>query len=356
MKRGRVNFVCDGGFGSTGKGKLCGHLAETFDVDVAIVSNGSQAGHTAEKRDGQMVMTQQVPIALAMGLCPVGLIGPGARIDLDILAREVENFKLSSAKLRIHPHAAIIDPRHKDVEALVTKRIASTMKGNGACQADKVLRDFRLQLACHIDWLRPYLDDTAHMLHKVLASGGTVMSEMSQGFGLDLDYGFYPYVTGQHCTPMAEAARIGVSHKDVGDVYMCMRTFPIRVGNVQGGNSGPIYEDQEELTWEQVTEISGSPKPLLERTTVTNRVRRVFSWSQQAFDQAMRHIRPDYIFLNFVNYLDHTLYQQAGHRPMNELGRAETFVRSLYTETMLRDARLTMLGTGPGRSDMLFLR
>ena len=69
------------------------------------------------------------------------------------------------------------------------------------------------------------------------------------------------------------------------------RTYPIRVG----GTSGPGYLDQEELSWEQV----GQPE---ERTTVTNRIRRVFEFSAMQIAEAIRQSGPNEIFLNFCNY------------------------------------------------------
>ena len=71
------------------------------------------------------------------------------------------------------------------------------------------------------------------------------------------------------------------------------RTLPIRVG----GTSGDCYADQEELTWE---ELDLPP----ERTTVTNRVRRIFTYSKMQIEEACWWCRPDLVFLNFANYVD----------------------------------------------------
>jgi adenylosuccinate synthase len=87
---------------------------------------------------------------------------------------------------------------------------------------------------------------------------------------------------------------------------MTMRTYPIRVGNIykndhptEGmiGWSGPWYHDQRELQWR---DLGLSP----ETTTVTKRPRRVASFSFVQYRTAVRALRPDYVFLNFVNYMD----------------------------------------------------
>lgn len=69
------------------------------------------------------------------------------------------------------------------------------------------------------------------------------------------------------------------------------RVHPIRVG----GNSGPCYPDQTEITW---SDLGIEP----ELTTVTQRVRRVFTWSQQQIEEAISVCCPTDVFLNFCNY------------------------------------------------------
>jgi len=62
------------------------------------------------------------------------------------------------------------------------------------------------------------------------------------------------------------------------------------------GYSGPCYDDQEETTWK---EIGVEP----EYTTVTNLERRVFTFSWRQYKQAIWRCEPDYLFVNFCNYL-----------------------------------------------------
>jgi len=66
---------------------------------------------------------------------------------------------------------------------------------------------------------------------------------------------------------------------------------PIRVG----GNSGGFYSDQEEIKFGDIGQKD-------EFTTVTGRLRRVFTWSQLQIEEAVMACQPDIVFLNFCNY------------------------------------------------------
>ena len=126
--------------------------------------------------------------------------------------------------------------------------------------------------------------------------------EVPQGFSLGLNQQFFPYSTSRECSVMAGLNDACINPYYLGKVSMSIRTFPIRVGNIHDehgdviGWSGPHYDDQNELTWEEV-----GVEP--EVTTVTKRVRRVFTFSMQQFEDAVKANRPDIIFLNFMNYL-----------------------------------------------------
>jgi adenylosuccinate synthase len=77
---------------------------------------------------------------------------------------------------------------------------------------------------------------------------------------------------------------------------MTVRTFPIRVGNVDGFSSGDYYQDQDETSWEEL-----NLKP--ELTTVTQRVRRVFTFSKMQYADALLTNMPSTVCINFMDYL-----------------------------------------------------
>jgi adenylosuccinate synthase len=119
--------------------------------------------------------------------------------------------------------------------------------------------------------------------------------EIPQGFSLGINSGFYPHVTSRECSVAQALADAGMPPSFHRKTIMAVRTYPIRVGDTEN-SSGPCYEDQEEISWESLGQ-----KP--EMTTVTGRIRRVFTWSIRQFRDALAANDPSVIFLNFVNYL-----------------------------------------------------
>lgn len=107
--------------------------------------------------------------------------------------------------------------------------------------------------------------------------------------------------TSRDCTVNQALSDANIHPRFLGKVAVALRTFPIRVGNLMDGDnrvgySGDCYHDQKEVTFE---EIGVEP----ELTTVTKRVRRIFTWSPQQFNDMICSNYPDLVFLNFVNYI-----------------------------------------------------
>jgi adenylosuccinate synthase len=120
--------------------------------------------------------------------------------------------------------------------------------------------------------------------------------EVAQGFSLGINSEFYPNVTSRECTVMQGLADARIPARALMRTYMAIRTYPIRVGNTVTGYSGDWYSDQEEISWEDL----GVPPEL---TTVTKRIRRVATFSNYQFADAIRANDPDFVFVNFLNYL-----------------------------------------------------
>ena len=88
----------------------------------------------------------------------------------------------------------------------------------------------------------------------------------------------------------------------LGRVIGSTRTYPIRVG----GTSGPGYEDQREISWDTLKQPE-------ERTTVTNKVRRVFTFSWDQIAEAIWINQPNDLFLNFCNYMANDAVEKLVH-------------------------------------------
>jgi adenylosuccinate synthase len=359
MIPGMLNFVTGGQFGSEGKGKVVGYLCKKYPIAVSICSFSSQAGHTVDN-GGTKYVFKQLPVA-TVSPETILLVSQGAIIDLDNLRQEIDTHKVTEKRLTIHPRAVVIDQRHKELEMQDSDgpgRIASTQKGNGAAMADFVLRNRNLRLMQDVPEFKSFLGDTRGILNSALDHGAVCLAECAQGYSLDLYQGFYPHVTSRGCTPAAELSRIGVSQQRVGRVYGCYRTYPIRVGNIekdgkQFGYSGDGFEDQKEVTWEDITKWSGSEKPLLERTTVTNRIRRVFDFSVLQFLESVSVTGVTDVCITFTDYINAKDY---GVTEFNNLS-SETIkwiedLRLRFDDIFaIMHPRLSMLSTGPKNDD-----
>lgn len=171
--------------------------------------------------------------------------------------------------------------------------------------------------------------------------------------------------TSRNCTLQAAMDHMAVPPALVGDVYLNLRTYPIRVGNVvedgkQVGFSGDFYPDCEELTWEQVAERSGMPPDEAlklaerERTTVTKRIRRVCTFTFDGLEQAVKTNGATKLCLNFVQYLDwNDRGLRGGPEAFRKLSRAtRTLIDQIEEES---GVKVALIGTGADHEDMISL-
>ena len=288
-----IDIVYDAQYGSTGKGLICGYLGANNSYQWSIGANAPNAGHTFIDEYGNKFVHKVLPNSVIYtGQC---LIGPGAIIDLKQLSKEVNNIinaGFSTPAIYIHENAMVLNDVHVRMENDYLKQDrGSTKQGVLGAMIDKLSRqggsrisDLGLdsehfQLVNHKDYTNIIMCDD-----KALAEG-------AQGFSLGIDQGFYPYTTTRNCTPDALAQAMGFPTWMIEERIASYRTYPIRVG----GDSGPWYDDQEEIAWEELGQ-----KP--ETTTVTGRVRRVATFSMNQMRDSDRWCRPTKRFLNFCNY------------------------------------------------------
>lgn len=338
MKEGKFNVILDAMHGSSGKGKFSAYLADKYGVTDVSSSNFPNAGHTLVSEDGEFkFVAKALPTAAALkrlkGMGMTCWLSPGSGFDWGQLAKEWKESGMP--QVRIHERASIVTPEHARREregAIATKHVASTMQGSGAALVDKIMR-----LAdCRLAWndeeaFRAALGDIdvsgsicvvqgmafRESVHNAISGmGRTWLHEGSQGYALSVDHGsHFPQCTARNCTLQAAMDQMSIGPKMVGDVYLNLRTYPIRVGNVvedgvQVGDSGGFYPDGEELTWEEVARRSGMPEGeaeklvARERTTVTKRVRRVFTFSHVGVGDAIRSNGATKLILNFMQYIN----------------------------------------------------
>lgn len=352
----KAYMILDGMWGSCGKGALAAYLALRRQPGLIVSNFGSNAGHSAiSAKDEFHIITRLLPTGLVYRGAQL-LLGPGSIIDPTLLLTEIEEFNHQfnvSTRLLIHPHAAIITEVDKDLEASELVHIGSTRKGVGAAACRKIMRGpFRFdpldghpedlpRVAKDVPELSQYVLESPQQYWDVINRARVIQIESAQGFELSLNHGAYPYCTGRDITPEAILNDVAIPRRMLGDVFVVCRTFPIRVGNEYKdgemiGWSGPVYPDMKEMTWEEVSAITG--QNLLERTTVTKKVRRVFSFSETQFERMLQVMAPCKVFLNFLNYL-----------PVPE---REPFIKKLLPILRKYDSRIELVGLGPDDGDI----
>lgn len=295
----KADMIIDLQFGSTGKGLIAGYLAMDVEYDVVVTANMPNAGHTFIDAMGNRMVHKVLPNGIVSPDIIWALIGPGAVFDPRRLTQEYLQATKYGYKFNvaIHPNSVPLTDKHVATEAYLGN-IGSTKQGSSAAMIHKImrsteeplpiakvaLREFQFPVGVYTVTNDDYMD--------IVESSNRILCEGAQGYSLGINEQFYPYCTSRDCSPSRFLSDMGVPHYMLNEVIGTARTYPIRVG----GNSGPCYVDQEETTWGEI-----GVKP--ELTTVTQRERRVFTFSKEQIRKAMWQFGPDHVFLNFCNYL-----------------------------------------------------
>jgi len=383
LQKGKLNVgFIDLSWGSSGKGKFNALLANRETPDFAVSQNSVNASHVIVRDDGSSYKYAHLPSSTE---CPTTklVMGAGASIDLVKMLQEIEDHNLTSDRLFIHPNAVVITPEDIEFEKEYLAVIASTMTGNGAAAGRKVMRHPGAKMASDYEEFTPFIFDTTSLIAMWLKDGKTGILETAQGWDLSMDHGVmysspfsggvhkaYPHTTSRNVDPLTFAGMTGAPAKLLGNIFMNIRAFPIRVGDgsncevdglngvsLVGSSSGPIWPDQEELDWEK--DLGITP----EITSLTKRKRRVFSFSDMQLHAGTRMCMPDYITINFVNYVDKDIENVFGQFTRTKLRYAFPKVADLVDRVEANQGwagtpyagRVIWLGTGPKESQYIEL-
>lgn len=300
--RNGVHCVVDGQFGSTGKGALAAWLAHLAvksgkiqNFSGTIYSGGPNSGHTCYFDDEKIVLKQLPTFAVythKMGFTAPVYLSAGAVIDPVILKEEANRYP--NLPIFVHPNAAIVTEEDRAAETQGTiAQVAGTRSGTGAALANKILRNPKAIAGNSLGNIAP---NVVIQNHRIKPEKSAYFMEVAQGFSLGINSHFYPKVTSRECTVMQGLADARIAPSMLAATYMAIRTFPIRVGNVDGHSSGTWYEDQQEIDWEK---LGVTP----ELTTVTQRVRRIATFSMTQFYEACYANDPDVVFISHMDYL-----------------------------------------------------
>jgi len=295
-----VDVYVGGQYGSEGKGHIISYVAREYQVLVRV--GGPNAGHKVYMDEGA-VTHHQLPSGTLRTDAKL-LIGPGAVLNIDLLLEEVARCKVSADRLSIDPQTMIITKADIAGEAALQQRIGSTRQGVGFATARRIReRGGRIKLASDYKKLQPYTRSVLEELEKAYSAGFKVLLEGTQGTGLSIYHGSYPYVTSRDTTVAGCLSEAGISPSRVRKVVVVCRTYPIRVQNPPKGISGPMAR---EITWSEVSRRSGIPLFKLkktEKTSTTNRDRRVSEFDWALLRKAAALNGPTDLALTFADYL-----------------------------------------------------
>lgn len=299
----KVDMIVDLQFGSTGKGLIAGYLAETREYDTVVTCNMPNAGHTYIDSKGNKMIHKVLPNGIVSPALRAVMIGPGAVFNAARLMEEINaarelGYLGTEVEILIHPNATVLLPEHALAERNTLSGISSTMQGSMAAMVHKMRRplsDSPIAANCATPCISAMVC-THEEWRDALEQAEEILAEGSQGYSLGINTQFYPFTTSRDCTPTRFLSDMGIPHNFLRRVIGTARTYPIRVGNTADGFSGPCYEDQSETSWEELGQTA-------ETTTVTGRVRRVFTFSIEQIREAAFYCAPDEIFLNFCNYM-----------------------------------------------------
>jgi len=303
-------------WGDEAKGKIVDLLGEDHDF-VVRYNGGNNAGHTVVWGDRTFKLSLLPTGVLKPRLTSV--IGNGVVVHPPQFIKEVDQLATGGIavgkNLAVSDHAHVIFPYHIAEETATeagSSNIGTTGRGIGPCYQDKVgrtgsirvgellrpdhLRDrlrtivprknrviralagdgaavqqFDPDQVCdeylgHAERLKPFVADTAYLLHDGLKAGKRILFEAAQGSLLDVDHGTYPYVTSSHSLPSGVWSGSGVPARHLTRIVGVVKAYTTRVGR------GPFP-----------TELADGPDGIGERIrrigreygTVTGRPRRV---------------------------------------------------------------------------------
>ena len=360
--RHEVAAVVGGQYGSEGKGAVVARTWKDYHVHVRV--GAANAGHTGWIGETKVV-SQQLPmaawaykeadgdVALAHQIhqhLPYCVIGPGAVISPEILMAEIRDSRIPAEALFIDPRAHVVTDvaKRREAEADLAERIGSTStiakEGIGQTEAARILREAGAMT------FGQYVQDSGVIAGytlcdtvEYLARATSILLEGTQGTGLSVISGQWPYTTSRDTTVAGLCSQAGVAPHRVTERIGVFRTYPIRVA----GNSGPFYPGSEETTFERI-----GVEP--ETTTVTGLPRRVATWSDEQMQRAHQLNGFTSVYVTFFDYVardwanrdSRTEHMGPTMREAREDQRAALFMQRVAANTR-NQATLRAVGTGP---------
>jgi adenylosuccinate synthase len=352
-----VHVVVGGQYGSEGKGNIVATKYASHEVHVRVGS--PNAGHTIYDPESNTWHKMQVIPCGWINRSATLIIGRGALIDIHQLQKELEAIAEIDPniydRLLIDDRAWCITSADRETERNIRlqESIGSTQEGVGQSRIkrlhrrpedlDRQFRYLGYQYESRQRRLTEMGCDTVSVLNSMRRrSNCRILVEGTQGSGLSIYHGEWPYVTTTDTNVCGILSECGIAPGPDITSTLVVRTYPIRVA----GNSGPL---NGELDWTQVSNRVG--RHIEERTTVTKKIRRVGEWDDALYSRSVMLNAPTNIALMFADYVEPELANKSTVKEtvwadkQNKLGTGILDWMDQYTS--IDPDRLVYLGTGP---------
>ncbi|MDY6960238.1 MAG: adenylosuccinate synthetase [Halobacteriota archaeon] len=329
-------ILVGGLFGDEGKGKIVAHIAHS-DKPTIIGRGGvgPNAGHTVvvgEKRHA----IRMIPSGFVYEDARL-LIGAGVLVDPNVFMKEVSSLGVDG-RIGVDKRCSIIEQKHIESDkssSYLSGTIGSTGTGCGPANEERVKRTAKQ--AKDIEELQAYLADVPLEINEALDRGENVMIEGTQGFGISLYYGTYPFVTSKDTSASQMAADVGVGPSRVDDVIVVFKAFPTRVG------SGPF---ETEMSQEDAISLG-----IEEFGTVTGRQRRIGFWDGKMARYSAMINGATQIAITGLDRIDPACKGATDYDDLST--KVKEFVKNAEKDV---GVPFTLLSTGPEMSEIIDLR
>ena len=332
-------ILVGGQWGDEGKGKCITYFCTKDKPEIiARAGVGPNAGHSVE-HNGEKYGLRLTPSGFFNTDAKL-LIGAGVLVNPEVFKHELEYLNKYDLEGRtfMDANCAIITDEHIEADkasSYLSKKIGTTGSGCGPANADRINR--KIDYAKDVVELEEYIADVPTIVNEAIDNGENVFIEGSQGFGLSLYYGTYPYVTSKDTCASTAAADVGVGPTKIDEVIVILKAYITRVGE------GPF---PTEITPEEAEAMG-----LEEYGVETGRKRRVGLFDKEFANRSCMINGATQIALTCID----KLYPECAK--VNKYEELSQEARD-YIEDIEKDVGvpITIISTGPDLEDTIDLR
>ena len=322
----KVDVVLGLAYGDEGKGKVSSALLSRGGYTHCLRFNGGgNAGHTIYHK-GKKYVTHLVPSGIFHGIPCV--IGPGVVLNLEKFKAELDGLRqdgLDAPVIMAH-NAHVVTAQHIAEEAGESK-VGTTRTGNGPAFRDKYARlGVRTQ---------DVLEQTVNLISYWEEQGAeAILAEGAQAFGLDIDWGDYPYVTSSHCG-VAGVLTAGIPAQAIRNVYGVIKAYDTYVG-------AKVFQDPSDAILDQIQTVGQ------EWGATTGRKRQTNYLGWDLIEQAILSNGVTHLVVNKVDILEQVGVWKLRYRGETlNLGSREGFENWILTQSKKHGVQEVIFSTSP---------